>query len=174
MVNPNPLPMTDLNLERNTTALVVIDLQKGISQNPALKPQFETVIANAVKLVNAFRSHGMPVFLVRVVITPEIAFRPIADDTTPRPSGPMPADWSEIVDELGQVQSDVLITKHQPGAFYGTDLDLHLRRRKIDTIVLCGISTDIGVESTARFASDYGYQQVFAEDAMASRSEEGH
>jgi nicotinamidase-related amidase len=67
-----------------------------------------------------------------------------------------------------------VIAKRQWGAFYGTDLDLQLRRRKIDTIVLCGIATDFGVESTARFAYEYGYQQIFAEDAMASRSDEQH
>lgn len=57
---------------------------------------------------------------------------------------------------------------------YGTDLELQLRRRGMDTIVLCGISTDFGVESTARFAYEYGFQQVFAEDAMASQTEEQH
>lgn len=67
-----------------------------------------------------------------------------------------------------------MITKNQVGAFYGTDLELQLRRRKIETIVLCGIATDLGVESTTRFAFDHGFQQVFAEDAMTSRSEEGH
>jgi nicotinamidase-related amidase len=84
------------------------------------------------------------------------------------------ADWSEIVPEMGSEESDFIITKKQWGAFYGTDLDLQLRRRKIETIVLCGISTNIGVESTARFAYEYGYQQIFVEDAMSSRSAEEH
>ena len=44
----------------------------------------------------------------------------------------------------------------------------------MDTIVLCGIATDFGVESTARFAYEYGFQQVFSEDAMASQSKELH
>ena len=69
---------------------------------------------------------------------------------------------------------DVVILKRQWGAFYGTDLDLQLRRRGIDTIVLCGISTVFGVESTARFAYEYGYQIIFAENAMSARSDEEH
>ncbi|MGA2664710.1 MAG: isochorismatase family protein, partial [Nitrososphaerales archaeon] len=71
-------------------------------------------------------------------------------------------------------EGDIVIGKKQWGAFYGTELDLQLRRRKIDTIVLCGIATNVGVESTARFAYEYGYQQVFASDAMAAMSAEAH
>jgi len=167
--------MTELSLDRNTTALVVIDLQKGIASFPKLAPRSsQQVIANASKLAGAFRAHGMPIFLVRVVVMPEIAFRPIADESRPTHPGPRPSDWSDMVSELGQVPSDIVITKHQVGAFYGTDLELQLRRRRIETIVLSGIATDAGVESTARFANDYGFQQVFAEDAMTSRSEERH
>jgi nicotinamidase-related amidase len=85
-----------------------------------------------------------------------------------------PPDWAEIVPELGPAPDDFVITKHQWGAFYGTELDLQLRRRGISTIVLCGISTSIGVESTARFAYEYGFNQVFAEDAMSAMSAEEH
>jgi nicotinamidase-related amidase len=167
--------MTELSLDKNTIALVVIDLQNGIAKNPNLRPRSSReVITNAAMLVKAFRVHNMPVFLVRVEVISEIALKPIADESMPIPSGPMPADWSDLVPELEQIPSDVLITKYQSGAFYGTDLDLQLRRRRNDTIVLCGIATDRGVESTARFAYEYGYQQVFAEDAMTSSSEERH
>ncbi len=80
----------------------------------------------------------------------------------------------QIVPELGPEPSDIVITKKQWGAFYGTDLDLRLRRGGLDTIVLAGIATSYGVESTARFAYEYGYQQIFAEDAMSDRSREAH
>ncbi|MDE2040961.1 MAG: isochorismatase family protein [Patescibacteria group bacterium] len=74
----------------------------------------------------------------------------------------MPAEWN--ADR----------SSRQWGAFYGTELDMQLRRRGVRTIVLCGISTNIEVESTARFAYEYGYQQIFAEDACAARSKEEH
>ena len=84
------------------------------------------------------------------------------------------ADWADFVDEMKPVEGDIVIAKKQWGAFYGTELDLQLRRRGIRTIVLCGIATNYGVESTARFAYEYGFHQVFAEDAMSSMSTEAH
>jgi nicotinamidase-related amidase len=165
--------MPELTLNRTTTALVVIDLQKGIAAQPTQPYPAQDVIRNAARLVQAFRKNGMPVFLVHVVNTPETMLKVESDLSFSRPS-PLPHDWSEFVPEITPVPSDVVIRKKQWGAFYGTDLELQLRRRKKDTIVLCGISTDFGVESTARFAYELGFQQVFAEDAMSSRSMEGH
>jgi nicotinamidase-related amidase len=165
--------MAELALDKHKTALVVIDLQKGVTAQPSRPYPAQDVINNAQKLVSAFRRNKMPVFLVHVEVTEEIRLRVLSDESFPR-SGPMPPDWSEFVPEIAPVPSDVVITKRQWGAFYGTDLELQLRRRGVDTIVLCGISTDFGVESTARFAYEYGFHQVFAEDAMTSRSDEQH
>ena len=165
--------MAELSIEKNTTALVVIDLQKGIASNPSLRPHTSSeVIGNAVKLLDAFHRHNMPVFLVHVVRSKETTLKTISDVTFSRPEPP--PDWTEFVPEIAPMPSDIVISKRQWGAFYGTDLDLQLRRRGIDTIVLCGIATDFGVESTARFAYEYGYQQIFVEDAMSSMSDEQH
>ena len=115
----------------------------------------------------------MPVFLVHVSSTGADRLNPIADEKW-APSASMPSDWNEFVDEMRPEGSDIVITKRQWGAFYGTELDLQLRRRGLRTIVLCGIATNYGVESTARFAYEYGFQQIFAEDAMSANSEEAH
>jgi len=164
---------TELIVDKDKTALVVIDLQKGIATNPDLRPHSsQEVIANAARLVDAFHRNNMPVFLVHVIATKETALKVIADLSFVRPTPA--ADWFEFVPEIAPTPSDVVITKRHWGAFYGTELDLQLRRRGIDTIILCGVSTDYGVESTARFAYEYGYQQIFAEDAMSSRSDEQH
>ncbi|HUK38067.1 MAG TPA: hydrolase [Methanomicrobiales archaeon] len=165
--------MSDLTLDKTKTALVVIDLQKGVAAAQTRPYAVQDVIRNAARLVNAFRKNRMPVFLVHVVVSGETALKTLSDESFPRPPV-MPPDWSEFVPEIAPTPSDIVITKRQWGAFYGTDLELQLRRRGMDTIVLCGISTDAGVESTARFAYEYGFQQVFAEDAMASRSDEQH
>jgi nicotinamidase-related amidase len=85
-----------------------------------------------------------------------------------------PDDWADLVPELDRRPEDVLITKRQWGAFYGTELDLQLRRRGVHTIILCGITTNIGVESTARDAYERGYHQIFAEDATSARTTEEH
>lgn len=161
-----------LSIDKKKTCLVVIDLQKGITGMPTQPFDTKTVIANAAKLATAFRENQMPVFLVHVVTSQGTALHTIADETRSR--GEMPKDWADIVPELGPESTDVVITKRQWGAFYGTDLDLRLRRGGLDTIVLAGISTTYGVESTARFAYEYGYQQIFAEDAMSDRSAEAH
>lgn len=144
----------DTIINKTTTALVVIDLQKGITAMPAKPYNAKAVVANAAKLAKVFRKNNMPVFLVRVSTSADGKDRlaPIIDGENPWANRQMPADYSEIVPKLGPEPTDFVITKKQWGAFYGTDLDLQLRRRKIDTIVLCGISTNVGVESTARFA----------------------
>ena len=165
--------MPELQIRKTTTALVVIDLQRGIAAQPTQPYPAHEVVRNAARLVQAFRNNRMPVFLVHVVNTPETMLKVNSDQSFSR-TGTMPPDWSEFVPEIAPVPSDIVIAKKQWGAFYGTDLELQLRRRGIDTIVLCGISTDYGVESTARFAYEYGFQQVFAEDAMSSRSAEQH
>lgn len=167
--------MEELKLGKTNTALVVIDLQKGIAaMGRQLAPHsVQEVVGNAARLADAFRRNGMPVFLVHVVVSERDRLDVIADDQS---WGGMqvPPDWAEFVPELSPRENDVVITKKQWGAFYGTELELQLRRRGIGTIVLCGISTNHGVESTARFAYEYGFQQVFAEDAMSSMSADMH
>lgn len=161
--------------DKNKTALVLIDLQKGIVNRQTYPYDSNTVISNAAKLAEVFRKNAMPVFLVRVISSMDNkdALKPITDN--PIASNNKSPDWAEIVPELGPQENDFVITKRQWGAFYGTELDLQLKRREVETIVLCGISTNIGVESTARFAYEYGYQQIFVEDAMASgKSKEEH
>ena len=165
--------VANLIIEKERTALVVIDLQKGIASRQTQPYSAGSVIENASKLANAFRLMRMPIFLVRVSHSPGSMLKTISDSGFSQ-SGEMPADWAEIVPELGPKGGDIVITKRQWGAFYGTDLDLHLRRMGIKDIVLCGIATSYGVESTARFAYEYNYQQIFAEDAMSDLSAETH
>ena len=166
--------MSNLLIDKTKTALVVIDLQKGIVSRQTAPYAADLVVKNAVALAEAFRKHSMPVFLVRVSMSVDRkdALHPLAD--LPTSALNQTAEWFEIVPELGPSPGDHVITKHQWGAFYGTDLDLQFRRREISTVVLCGISTNIGVESTARFAYEYGYQQIFVEDAMTALSAEEH
>lgn len=168
--------MAELQIDKKTTALVVIDLQKGIAMmdRQSAPHSVDTVIQNAAKIADAFRRNKMPVFLVHVVATGAERFAAIADEQPWSSSETLPKDWADIIPELGPKESDIVITKRQWGAFYGTDLELQLRRRGMKTIVLCGISTNHGVESTARFAYEYGFQQIFVEDAMTSSTAEMH
>ena len=126
---------------------------------------------NGVRLADALRAKGGLVVFVRVNIA-EVLSLPV-DAPTPRLAN-VPPEASELVPELNVQAGDVVVTKRQWGAFYGTDLEQQLRRRQIRTVVTGGIATNIGVESTARAAYDRAYELVFSEDAMSSVSAEAH
>ncbi len=167
--------MSELILEPRLTAVVVIDLQKGIVEFPGTPHSPQSVIANAVALLDAARDAGAQPILVHVGRSAD--GRDGLNTTSDQPmraGGALPPDWSELIPELNRQPDDVVILKRQWGAFYGTDLELQLRRRGLNTIVLCGIATAIGVESTARDAYERGFEQVFAEDAMTGREAESH
>ena len=154
------------------TALVVIDLQNGIVGRPGLAPHAGVdVVARARELADALRARGGTVVWVHVLLN-EIVRTP-ADAVQPAPTN-LPAGASELVDGLGIQPEDVVVAKRQQGAFYGTNLEQALDRRGIETIVMAGIATNLGVEATARAAQDAGYALVFAEDAMTSLSAEWH
>ena len=163
-----------LKINIQKTAVVVIDLQKGITAINAEPHSAEIVIKNSARIVNAARENKMPVFLVHVTPSTDFkdALKPVSE--TSFNLSKIDPSWSEYIPELNIQPTDFLITKHQWGAFYGTELDLQLRRRKIDTIILCGIATNLEVESTARAAYEFGFNQIFASDAMAARSKEEH
>jgi nicotinamidase-related amidase len=166
--------MSALMFDRDRAALVVIDLQRGIALDPELKPHSsQEAIANAVRLLDAFRQRRLPVFLVRIELSKDIALNP-ESDLPPLDPLDSPPGFAEFVPELKPASSDIIITKRQWAAFHGTELELHLRRRGVTTIVLCGVATNFGVEGTARVAYENGYEQVFPEDAMTASSEEEH
>jgi nicotinamidase-related amidase len=164
-----------LSLDMRSTALVLIDLQNGIvAMNVHPQPSAE-VVSRSRQLADAFRAAHAPVVLVTVgnLTDGKDALMPACDAGYPAPAE-RPANWSTVVDAMGAQPDDIRIMKRQWGAFYGTELDLQLRRRGIRTIVLAGISTHVGVESTARDAFERGYEQVFVTDAMGSPSAEAH
>jgi nicotinamidase-related amidase len=130
------------------------------------------VLARAAELAAAVRAAGGTVVYVHVDLA-KVARLPVDAPLMP-PGVPVPADAGEIVPESGLEAGDVVITKRSWGAFYGTDLEEQLKRRGIKTIVIGGIATNMGVESTARGGFDRGYELVFVEDAMTTMSKEWH
>jgi nicotinamidase-related amidase len=155
------------------TALVVIDLQRGLSAYPTVHP-FAGVVANTVRLADAFRRASLPVVLVTVGFASDGADAVrTRTDAGPRPI-PTDPEFSTVVPELGPKPGDLLVVKRQPNAFYGTDLDLQLRRRGVTGIVLTGVSTSIGVDSTARAAHERAYNVTFAADAMTDLDAASH
>lgn len=149
------------------TALVVIDLQKGIVAYPTAHPT-AGVVENAATLIAAFRRHQLPIVLVNVT-----GGAPGRTDQN-RKLGDLPADWAELVPELGQQPGDHRVTKKTWGAFTGTDLENHLKNLGVTQVVLTGVATSVGVESTARFAHELGFNVTLAIDAMTDMSADAH
>ncbi len=161
-----------MQLSAKSTALVLIDLQKGIMGMNVAPHSAKDIYERAMKLAQRVRTAGGLVVRVRVSFSKGgvDALRQPVDQ--PSNYGALPADWSEFPEPPDP--SDLVITKRQWGAFTGTELDLQLRRRGIKTIILGGISTNIGVESTARNAWELGYELVIVEDLCATSSAEMH
>jgi nicotinamidase-related amidase len=166
--------MPKLTLDPASTALVVIDLQRGITGGTTAPHAASEVIARAARLAAACRKAGVAVVLVNVDPGANGMLFPRPDVDQPRPPFNVTPEWTELVPELGRAPSDVTVTKHQPNAFYCTDLEVQLRRRGIRTILFTGISTNIGVEASARAAHERGFEQVFVEDVMAAREADLH
>jgi nicotinamidase-related amidase len=168
--------MMSLKLDPRTTALVVIDLQKGIVQRPLVPRSASQVVEKAAELGRHFGKVGGTIVLVHVSFSDNAADRlnqPV-DAPMQGPPGGMPAEFSEFAPEIGSLHADVIITKRQLGAFHGTEMDLQLRRRGIATIVLGGIATNFGVETTAIEAWQHNYAVVIAEDLCATMSDDMH
>lgn len=165
-----------LTLDPHTCALVLIDLQKGILGLPLAPYGAAQIVENAVALGQKLKEAGGTVVLVKVAFASDSADRlkQEVDAPSPAPAGGMPAEWSEFAPEVSSLRADVIITKRQWSAFYGTELDLQLRRRGIKTIVLGGVATNFGVESTARDGWQHNYSVVIAEDACASMGADLH
>jgi nicotinamidase-related amidase len=165
----------ELTLDAKKTALVVIDLQRGILALPAAPYSGAEVVGRAAALCRAAREAGSVVVLVRVTPSADRgdALRSVVDLPLSSAHQP-PPDWADLAPELDIQPSDIVITKRQWGAFYGTELDLQLRRRGVDTMVLCGISANIAIESTARDAYERAYNLIVVEDAIAARTAEEH
>jgi nicotinamidase-related amidase len=161
-------------LRDGKTALVLIDLQRGIVARDLAPRSGAQVVGHAATLVTAFRAANVPVVFVRVIFGTggQDMLRPIVDAPVPMPA--FTPDLAEFAADLQVNASDVIVTKRNWGAFHGTDLDLQLRRRDVTRIALCGISTNIGVESTARDAFERNYKLLFVEDAMTAMSAQEH
>jgi len=150
-----------------TTALVVIDLQKGIVSYPTAHP-IGDVVQHSASLAAAFRRHRLPVILVNVDATAP------GRTEQPRRAGAFPAGWTDLVPELNRQPQDHVVTKRSWGAFTGTDLEAHLKSLGVTQLVIAGVATASGVESTARHAHELGFNVTLAVDAMTDMNPDAH
>jgi nicotinamidase-related amidase len=148
------------------SALVLIDLQKGIVSRPTAHPAND-IVSRANSLARAFRDQRLPVVLVNVTGAP-------SGRTEQSLAGERPADWAEFAAELERSPEDHVVTKRTWGAFRNTDLESFLKGRGVTQVVVAGIATSFGVESTARGAHEAGFNVTLATDAMTDMSLDAH
>jgi nicotinamidase-related amidase len=158
------MPLTALDPE---TALIVIDLQKGIVGLPTVHPTNQ-VVKHAGALADAFRGRGLPVVLVNV----DGGAPGRAEQT--RSTRGFPPGWTDLVPELNQQPGDHTVTKQTWGAFTNTGLEAHLKNLGVTQVVIAGVATSLGVESTARQAHEAGFHVTLAIDAMTDLHPDAH
>ena len=158
------MPVTILDPQ---TALLVIDLQRGIVSGPTVHPAAE-IVARAAALAEAFRRRHLPVVLVNVDA------RPPGRAEQSRPGGAFPPDFAELVPELNAQPGDHRVTKQTPGAFTHTGLADLLKNQGVTGVVVVGVATSVGVESTARQAYELGFNVTVAIDAVTDRDPDTH
>ncbi|WP_368669965.1 isochorismatase family protein, partial [Beijerinckia sp. L45] len=158
------MPLTTLDPK---TALIVIDLQKGIVALAA-RNGVDDVVKKARALADVFRARQLPVVLVNVADS--------APGRTERPrlSAPFPDGWTDLLPELGQQPTDITVTKRTWGAFASTDIEQRLRALAVTQVVVVGVATGTGVEATARQAYEAGFNVTLATDAMTDLRPEAH
>lgn len=149
------------------TALIVVDLQRGIVGSSFIHP-IDGIVDRSRALLDAFRERGLPIVLVNVA--------GVAPGRTERPphSGSFPAGWIDFIPELDQQPNDIVVTKRTWGAFTGTDLENRLKSMGVTQVVVTGVATGTGVESTARQAYEHGFNVTVVLDAMTDARAEAH
>jgi len=163
-------------LDPQNTALVLIDLQQGLLSMPLAPHSGAKLVDNALRLAAALKKLGGLVIQVRVDFSAGYADRPgqYVDQPMSLPAEGLPTGWADFPKELDALNADIVIIKRQWSAFFGTELDLQLRRRGMTHVIIGGIATNFGVESTARDAWQHDYAIIIAEDICSTFSEEMH
>jgi nicotinamidase-related amidase len=158
------MPLTAID---DNTALIVVDLQKGIVSLPTIHPVAD-IIERTRALIDAFRQHGLPVVLVNVT-----GGAPGRTEQ-PRRVPTFPEGFADLIPELNQHPGDIVVTKRTWGAFPTTDLEAQLKAKGVTQVVIAGVATGTGVESTARQAYELGFNVTLAVDAMTDTRPEAH
>ena len=182
--------MSANELNPATTALLFFDMLNGHIKSgpPATAARYAPVIAAASTLLGAARAQRMMVVYASANhradnATTAHTLRDTDNRLYPLDPSAAPAfkpvvaggTWeAQVIDELAPAAEDYIVLKYRWSAFFQTYLDLALRTRKIDTLVIAGGSTDVGVASTAFAARDLDYNLVIVSDACTSPEEDNH
>jgi nicotinamidase-related amidase len=168
------------------TCLLLFDFLEGhANRDEAARSRYRPVIANAAALLAAARAAGAMVAyanadhradhatVARTLRDTDNRLRPLTADSY-KPAIVAGTREARVVAELAPQASDYIVPKHRWSAFHGTYLDLALRSRDVDTLLLCGGSTDVGIAATAFAARDFDYNLLIISDACTSPEQDNH
>jgi nicotinamidase-related amidase len=175
-------------LDPRRTALILFDMLNGHVKTRDSEARWRPVVAAAATLLAAARERGAMVAYAcaahrsdnatsaHTVRDTDNRLRPLDPGAPPQFTPVVAAGtWgAQIVDELAPEPADYVVPKFRWSAFHQTYLELALRTRGIDTLILAGGSTDVGVASTAYAARDLDYNLVIAADACTSPERDNH
>jgi nicotinamidase-related amidase len=178
--------MSERRLEPARACLLLFDLLEGhVNRDAEARERYRPVLANAATLLAAARSAGAMVAhahadhradlgtTAQTLRDTDNRLRPIVGESH-RPAVTRGTPEARIVRELAPRDGDYLVPKHRWSAFHGTYLDLALRTKGVDTLVLCGGSTDVGIAATAFAARDFDYNLLIISDACTSPEQDNH
>lgn len=167
------------------TALIVVDMQNGFCHEDGFMNKIgldwttsRDAIGPVKRLIDAAHSSGMPVFYTRYTLNEDYSDAGLMREVFPQimdARGMIRDTWdADIVDDLAPAASDRIIDKTRYSAFYDTDLEEQLRALGIDTVIVCGVTTNVCVESTVRDAFFRDIRIVVPSDGTAAVSPELH
>lgn len=150
------MPVTTLD---DNSALLIVDLQKGISNHP-LVHSLPDIVARANELAAAFRARNLPVVMIAVNGAPP------GRTQAGRPRPKLSDDFADLLPDLARSAADLHILKQAPSAFANTGLQDCLLQLGVTQVVVLGVATGSGVDSTARHAYELGFSVTLVDDAM--------
>ena len=164
------------------TALLLIDVQKEVLDPKGTLcgdlPKVASTLLDAVRaLLEWARRYEVPVVWIRMAFRPGYidASRSVRAGAAEMAGRLVDGTWgAELVDGLGRLETDIVVTKKRPSAFFGTDLNFVLRGLGVDKLIVAGTSTNWAVESTIRDAESLDYQVVVPREATGARMGELH
>ncbi len=169
--------MAEISIDKSKTVVLMADFHKeGMGANPIAKKS--NVLGKARNVLEAARKAGILVIYVVVNFRegyPEISDHNKAFSSRKKSGAIPPADPVDLIcPEVAPQPGEPIVVKHRVNAFFGTDLDMILRARGIETLVLLGHATSGVILSTVRYAADADYDLIVVEDGCADHVPEVH
>jgi nicotinamidase-related amidase len=184
---------TSISIDPDKSALVIIDMQRDFLEPGGFGAalgndvsRLQAAVGPCRDVLAAARRRGMLVIHTREGHRPDLSDAPPhkveRGDPALRIGSPGPMGrilirgepGHDIIPELYPIAGEPVIDKPGKGAFYQTDLELMLRNRSIDTLLVCGVTTEVCVNTTVREANDRGFRCIVLADCCASYFPEFH